>query len=48
MATTQTVTGHVVNSVRTNDDGTRILVVTVTFADASTDQLDLPVIRVIP
>ena len=48
MATTRSVTGMVVNSVRTNDDGPPILVVTVTYADATTDQLELPVVRLIP
>lgn len=48
MATNQVVTGMVVNSVRINDDGSVYLVVTVTYADASTDKLELNVTRLVP
>lgn len=48
MATIRTVTGMVVNSVRVNDDGTVVLVVTVTYADASTDVLEWSIDRLVP
>ena len=48
MATTQAVTGMVVNSVRRNDDGTVYLIVTITYTDATTDVLELPVSRLVP
>lgn len=52
MATTKTVTGFVVNSVRFNEPtaaiGSVVLVATVTYSDASTDVVELDVDRLVP
>lgn len=48
MATTRTVTDHTIDGVRTNDDGSTVLVITVTYDDASTDTVELDVVRVMP
>lgn len=45
MATTKTATGFAVNSTRKNEDGSLVLVATVTYSDATTDVVELPVIR---
>lgn len=48
MATTRTVTGHTIDGVRTNDDGSTVLLITVTYDDASTDKVELDVVRLVP
>ncbi len=48
MPTTKTVTGFAVNTIRTNDDGSVVLVATVTYDDASTDVVELVVDRLVP
>lgn len=42
MAETKPVTSFVINSVRLNDDRSIMVSVTVTFADASVQKLELP------
>lgn len=48
MATTRTVTAFAVDSLRINDDGSIILVATVTYSDTTTDVVELPVERLVP
>lgn len=48
MATTKTITAHTVDAVRANDDGTLIVVMTVTYADATTAKLEIPAMRLVP
>ncbi len=45
---TKNVTGFAVNSMRQNVDGSWVLVATVTYADASTDVVEILVDRLIP
>lgn len=52
MATTRTVTGFAVNSVRFNEPASGIssivLVATVTYSDTTTDVVEIPIERLIP
>lgn len=48
MATTRTVTNHTIDGVRTDDDGSTVLVITVTYDDATTDKVELAVVRLVP
>lgn len=48
MAQTKTITAHNFVAVRTNDDGTKRLVVNVTYDDATTDALEFDIDQRIP
>ncbi len=45
MVTSKVVTGMVPYSVRINDDASRFLTVTVTYSDATTEKLELQIVR---
>ncbi len=47
-SSTKAVTGFTVNSIRTNEDGSVVLVATVTYADATTDVIELIVDKLTP
>lgn len=48
MATTKTVTGFAVTGIRTNNEGSQVLVATVTYDDATTDVVEILIDRLIP
>jgi hypothetical protein len=48
MAQTKTVTGQAFTGVRTNEDGRKRLLVTVTYSDATTEKLELDITQANP
>lgn len=48
MATFRTVTGFTVTSIRTNDDGSKVMLATVTYDDASTAKVEINIDRLVP